>query len=118
MGVVADLKRLSAAEELFTYLDVPYEAEVLNVSRLHILRKMGNLLRAAPSADGADAADEEAVRATFKAHLEQAYAELCEKGPLEQRLFKVHQDAVRPKTPKPAPFVSLASLVATVPTKS
>jgi nitrogenase-stabilizing/protective protein len=115
MGVIADLKRLSAAEELFAYLEVPYEAEVLNVSRLHILRKMGNLLRSAASAEGAD---EDAVRATFKAHLEQAYAELCEKGPLEQRLFKVHQDAVRPKTPKPAPFVSLASLVATAPNKS
>jgi nitrogenase-stabilizing/protective protein len=116
MGVIDDLKRLSAAEELFAYLDVPFDVEVLNVSRLHILRKMGMLLRAA-STDAAG--DEEAVRATFRGHLEQAYAELCEKGPLEQRLFKVHQDAVRPKVAgKPVPFVSLASLVATAPTKS
>jgi len=107
MGVVSELKGMSSAEDIFQYLGVEYDPQVLNVSRLHILRLMGQLLRA----EGAEQVDEDDVRSRYRTHLEQAYAELIRKGPLEQRLFKVHKDAVKPKSdgPKPA-FVPLSAL--------
>ena len=106
MTVLDDLMSLSSAEEFFTYLGVPFEPSVVNVARLHILRRMGQYLRAT----GIEAADDDEVRSLCRTHLEQAYADFVASSPIEQRVFKVHQDAVAPK-PEPAkPFVSLTSL--------
>jgi nitrogenase-stabilizing/protective protein len=108
MAIIEDLKSLSSAEEVFAYLDVAYDPAVLNVSRLHILRLMGVLLRA-QSAEPETSETE--LRKRLRGHLEQAYAELVDRGPMEHRLFKVHQDAVRPKPKsKPAAFVPLTAI--------
>lgn len=108
MGVIDDLKGLSAAEEFFGYLDVAYDPKQLNVIRLHVLRRLQQLL-AAEVAESKE--DETAVRQRYQQQLSQAYHDLLDQGPLQRRLFKVHQDAVTPQAASsPATFVPLSTL--------
>ena len=44
-NLMAKLASLSQAEEFFEVLDVPYERAVLNVNRLHILKRFNQYLR-------------------------------------------------------------------------
>lgn len=100
MTVLEQLSKLSSAEEFFHFLAVPYDPSVLNVARLHILRRMGDNLRKA-----AVEPDETKTRAYFRAHLERAYLDFVHSSPIKERVFKVHQDAIRPKR---APLVHLS----------
>ena len=104
MNVIDQLKRLSSAEEFFTFLDVPYDPQVLNVARLHILRRMGEYLRGETGAG----ADDDTVRAACRAHLQHAYSDFVNSSPLAERVFKVLKDAVKPPS---TPLVSLSSLM-------
>lgn len=100
MTVLDQLSRLSSAEDFFRFLDVPYDPSVLNVARLHILRRMGdNLRKASVEPDDAKA------RSYFRAHLERAYEDFVRSSPIDERVFKVHKDAVRPNAP---PLVHLS----------
>lgn len=104
MTTLDDLRGLSAAEEIFAYLEVPYEPAVLRVARLHILRRMGDYLRKEPPTG----LDESEVRERCRSFLESAYADFTKSSPLEERVFKVLKDAVKPK--HSGAFVSLDSL--------
>ena len=93
MTVLEQLSKLSSAEEFFRFLDVPYDPSVVNVARLHILRRMGdNLRKSSPESDDVKA------RAFFREHLERAYQDFVSSSPISERVFKVHKDAVRPNT--------------------
>jgi nitrogenase-stabilizing/protective protein len=105
MTVLDELKRLSAAEDFFRYLDVEYEPRVLNVARLHILKRMGQHLQT----EDASLGDDE-LRARCREHLAAAYSVFTERSPIDERLFKVHKDAVREQTRAPARFVALEPL--------
>jgi len=100
MTVHEQLSRLSSAEDFFCFLDVAYDPAVLNVARLHILRRMGDNLRKA-----ADEPDDAKARAYFRAHLERAYQDFVSSSPINERVFKVHKDAVRPNA---MPLVQLS----------
>ena len=100
MTVLEQLSKLSSAEDFFRFLDVPYDPSVLNVARLHILRRMGDNLRKAPAE-----VDNTKARAYFRAHLERAYQDFLSSSPINERVFKVHKDAVRPNA---APLVRLS----------
>lgn len=100
MTVLEQLLKLSSAEEFFHFLQIPYDPAVLNVARLHILRRMGDTLRNSPTAP-----DEETALAHFRAHLEWAYQDFVRSSPLDERVFKVLKEAVRVKT---APLVTLS----------
>lgn len=90
MSVLEQMSKLSSAEELFCYLDVIYEPAVLNVARLHILKRMGEYLR-----DATEEMDETKARAYYRAHLERAYLDFVLSTPIKERVFKVHKDAIR-----------------------
>jgi nitrogenase-stabilizing/protective protein len=90
MTVLEQLTKLSSAEDYFRFLGVSYDPAVLNVARLHILRRMGDNLREA----GIEP-DETKARAYFRAHLERAYQDFVESTPIKERVFKVHKDAIR-----------------------
>lgn len=90
MTVLEQLSKLSSAEEFFRFLEVPYDPAVLNVARLHILRRMGDYLR-----NAATQPDETTSRAIFRAHLERAYQDFVVSSPIKERVFKVHKDAIR-----------------------
>jgi nitrogenase-stabilizing/protective protein len=104
MNVLDGLGTLSTAEDFFHFLDVAYDPAVLDVTRLHILKRMGEYLRKNKStlAD----ADEQTARALCRTQLERAYHDFIESTPLEQRVFKVLKDAV---TPSSTPLVQLST---------
>jgi len=102
MTILEQLSKLSSAEDFFAFLAVPYEPAVLNVARLHILRRMGDNLRRAPAEP-----DEAKARAYFRAHLERAYQDFVLSSPMRERVFKVHKDAIRSRV---APLVQLSTL--------
>ena len=103
MTVLYQLSNLSAAEEFFQLLDVPYDPSVLNVARLHILKRMGEYLRR----DTLAGADDDMTRGLCRGHLQRAYSDFVKSSPLNERVFKVLKDAVNPPSP---PLVPLSSL--------
>jgi len=103
MTVFDQLKALSTAEDFFAFLGVDYDPAVVNVARLHILKRMGQYLRR----QGPEPVEEQAARELCRAQLQHAYNDFVQSTPLEQRVFKVLQDAVRPKGET---FVPLSSL--------
>ena len=106
MSILDRLRQLSSAEEFFEALGVEYDPAVVNVARLHILRRMGEYLRR----DAPDDADEETARALCKAHLEKAYDDFVKSSPIAERVFKVHKDAIKPAAPAPRQLISLSAL--------
>jgi nitrogenase-stabilizing/protective protein len=106
MTVWNQLKNLSAAEEFFDLLNVAYDPAVLNVARLHILKRMGQYLRQ----DALAESDDDTARGLCRAHLERAYADFVKSSPLNERVFKVLKDAVNPPS---APLVPVSSLTGT-----
>ena len=81
--ILATLAKLSTAEQFFDTLAVPYEQEVMNIHRLHILKRFRELAR-----DLGQEASEEGCRAA----LATAYDEFAEgKG---RKTFKVFKDAM------------------------
>jgi len=104
--IVGQLQRAGSAEEFFQLLGVDYDPKLLNVARLHILKRMGQYLA------GEDLAGLPVAEATTrcKAVLERAYADFVASSPLDQRVFKVLKDAVAPKSPRRPAFVSLDTL--------
>ncbi|MBJ7406812.1 MAG: nitrogenase stabilizing/protective protein NifW [Bradyrhizobium sp.] len=97
-GILAQLNKASAAEEFFTLLGVDYDPKIVNVARLHILRRMGQYLAGEDFSGVAD----EVVAGRCKTVLERAYADFVASSPIDQRVFKVLKDAVAPQ-PKQAP---------------
>jgi nitrogenase-stabilizing/protective protein len=94
MTVLEQLSKLSSAEDFFCYLDVAYDPAVLDVARLHILKRMGEYFR-----NASDETDETKARAFFQAHLERAYLDFVNSSPIKERVFKVHKDAIRSQRP-------------------
>lgn len=106
MSVLDDLRRLSAAEEFFDYLGVESDPAVVRVARLHILRRVGEYLRSEPLTELSD----ETVRERCRVHLQTAYEQFVSSSPLEQRVFKVLKDAVKPKRTAFVPLTALGKL--------
>jgi nitrogenase-stabilizing/protective protein len=117
MNVLDELASLSAAEEFFAALDVPFEASVVRVARLHILRRMGQYLKDSEANGSFVALDDTGVRVLCRAHLEQAYQDFVKSSPIQERLFKVHRDAMQEKPQPTKPFVPLSSVVVSGSTK-
>jgi nitrogenase-stabilizing/protective protein len=97
-GILAQLNNASAAEDFFALLGVDYDPGLVNVARLHILRRMGQYL----AGEDFTGATDEAVSERCKAVLERAYADFVASSPIDQRVFKVLKDAVAPQ-PTPGP---------------
>lgn len=103
MSFADTLRLLSSAEDFFSALDVEYDPQILNVARLHILRRMHHYLEE----DKGDPLDEASQRQLYRHYLAQAYADFVHSSPIKERVFKVHQDAIKPTK---LPMVKLTSL--------
>jgi nitrogenase-stabilizing/protective protein len=110
MGVLQDLGKLSSAEDFFTYLELPFEPSVVHVSRLHILRRMGQYLKGSEIDGAFEGLGEDEIKVLCRAHLEQAYQDFIASSPIQERLFKVHKEAIETKPEPASNFVPLASL--------
>ncbi len=106
MTILDDLRKLSSAEDFFEALGVDYNPAVIRVARLHILRRMGEYLFSADL----DGLSDEQAREACKTHLTKAYTDFVASSPIEQRVFKVLKDAVKPKEEPKKPFVPLSIL--------
>lgn len=85
------LGTLSAAEEFFEHLGIPFDPGVIHVNRLHILKRFNQYLRAAqPDVAGLEA---EAQRQTCRELLIRAYGDFVRSTPAQEKVFKVFQDA-------------------------
>lgn len=91
-SIIEQLQKSSSAEDFFSLLKVDYDPKVVNVARLHILRRMGEYLFKEDFSNFTE--DEAALRC--KTFLEQAYTDFIKSSPIDERLFKVHKDAVKP----------------------
>ena len=98
------LKGLSSAEDFFATLGVRYDPAVLQVARLHILKRMGDYLRS----DNLEGLPDRVAAARAQAILRRAYSDFESSSPLAQRVFQVlkDHDPARPVAPKSA-FVGL-----------
>ena len=86
--VLDDMSRFSAAEEFFQYLGVPYEQSVVNVNRLHILKRFNQYLAKANASAG-----EVESKSHYGKLLQQAYQDFVKSMPSAEKVFKVFQDA-------------------------
>ncbi len=111
MSVLAELEKLSSAEDFFSYLKVNYDPALLRVARLHILKRMGKYL----AAKDFSGAGEECIFEETREALIQAHGDFTASSPLDERVFKVLQDrdpnrAAPPADAAPKAFVPLDQL--------
>jgi nitrogenase-stabilizing/protective protein len=100
-AILQQLQKTSSAEDFFQLLGVDYDPKIVNVARLHILRRMGEYL----FKEDFGASSDEEVKARCKEFLEKAYEDFVKSSPINERLFKVHKEAVQ--EPKAPTFVQL-----------
>lgn len=110
MSVLDDLSHLSSAEDFFTFLDVAYEPQIVHVARLHIMRRMGQYLKGSQIDGVFEGLSDDDVRALCREHLAQAYQDFVASSPLQERLFKVHKEAVAPKAAPGPVLVSVTGV--------
>jgi nitrogenase-stabilizing/protective protein len=86
MSFEDDLETLESAEDFLNYFELPYDAGVVQVNRLHILQRFHNYL-----AQGSEALpeDEEAKREVYKQLLARAYQDFVDSDALTEKVFKV-----------------------------
>ncbi len=87
------MDELSSAEDFFLFFLLPYDEQVLNVCRLHILRRMGQYL--ARTDFGTMTDDEIFLHARMQ--LKTAYLDFVTSSPVEEKVFKVFKDKAREK---------------------
>ncbi|MCM2396658.1 nitrogenase stabilizing/protective protein NifW [Rhizobium sp. S95] len=103
-NILDRLRGLSSAEDFFHALGVLYDARVLNVARLHILKRMGQYL----VEEDFDGLPDRVIAARARSTLERAYSDFEATSPLSQRIFKVLKDHDPDKpAEKRGAFVSL-----------
>jgi nitrogenase-stabilizing/protective protein len=84
------LSRLSSAEEFLDFFAIPYEQPVVNVSRLHILKRFYQYLRQEVDFAGRG---EDSQRERYAELLARAYQDFVTSTPAREKVFKVFQDA-------------------------
>ncbi len=87
---LSQFNRLKDAEEYFAFFALPYDPEVLNINRLHILQKFSEIVK-----NEENTQDEAKTLAAYRQALQTAYDLFTTSSSVEQKLFKVFKD--RPK---------------------
>jgi nitrogenase-stabilizing/protective protein len=102
----AELRDLETAEDFLAHFEIPYDRQVVHVSRLHILQRFHDYL-----ARTDDVADEATREAAMKDLLIRAYDDFVRSDPLTERVFKVLKDAkAKTDAPPGRVFVPLSAV--------
>ena len=83
------LKELSSAEDFLQYFGVPFDQKVVNVSRLHILKRFFQYIR---QQNLLVQSDELELFTQYREQLAKAYADFVTSTPAQEKVFKVFQD--------------------------
>ena len=83
------LAQLSSAEEFLDFFGIAYEQPVVNVSRLHILKRFYQYLR---QESGFAEREVSSQRARYRELLTRAYQDFVDSTPAREKVFKVFQD--------------------------
>lgn len=89
-NLLSTMQKFSAAEEFLDFLGVDYVPQVVNVNRLHILKRFQQYLMRDPVPDGLSEAEE---RAAYRERLQKAYQDFVESNAVAEKVFKVFKDA-------------------------
>lgn len=84
------LKSLSSAEDFLQFFGLPYDQAVVNVSRLHILKRFFQYLR--QQSTELPQHNEVAMFTLYRRLLAQAYGDFVRSTPAQEKVFKVFQD--------------------------
>ncbi|TAK86736.1 MAG: nitrogenase stabilizing/protective protein NifW [Aquabacterium sp.] len=84
------LRQLSAAEDFLNFFGVPYDKAVVNVSRLHILKRFYQYIRQEPNLPENN---EQALFQCYRQLLVKAYEDFVKSTPAQEKVFKVFQEA-------------------------
>lgn len=103
------LKALSSAEDFLQYFGVPFEQSVVNVSRLHILKRFFQYIR---QENLLAETNEVSLYTAYREQLLKAYSDFVRSTPAQEKVFKVFQDAGGRQ------HVSLDSLKASLPQRA
>lgn len=87
---LVEFNQLTDAEQYFEFFNLPYDQAVVNVNRLHILRKFSNFVKER-AADWAELSESETLD-QYRIALQQAYSLFLTSNSLEQKLFKVFKE--------------------------
>ena len=102
---LAQMTQFSAAEEFLQFLGVEFDPAVVDVSRLHILKRFHQYLRATPVSP--DVCEDEA-KACCRQLLAQAYDDFVRSNAATEKVFKVFQHKAGMQT------ISVDTLLATL----
>ncbi|MBP0625262.1 nitrogenase stabilizing/protective protein NifW [Cupriavidus consociatus] len=87
-GLIEELQRLSSAEDFLIYFGIAFDEKVVNVSRLHILKRFFQYIKKHENSSG----DKDTTAfAVYQSLLLRAYNDFVVSVPAEQKLFKVLQ---------------------------
>ncbi|MEH2334122.1 nitrogenase-stabilizing/protective protein NifW [Nostoc sp.] len=89
-GTIDEFNKLVDAEEFFQFFNMSYDSEVVNVNRLHILKKFSQYIKEIDD-QSLDLSQEERLN-QYSLALQKAYQVFIESTPHEQKLFKVFND--------------------------
>jgi len=104
--VLGKMNQFSAAEEFLDYLGVDYDRGVVNVNRLHILKRFQQYIGTLPPPSGLA---EDGLRVHYRDLLSRAYADFVHSNAATEKVFKVFQEAAGVQ------HVSVESLRASLP---
>lgn len=89
------LKALSSANEFLEFFGIPYDEAVVNVNRLHILKRFYQYLH---KAEGLAGLDDVAMYSRYRDMLARAYQDFTQSNAVTEKVFKVFQDATGQQT--------------------
>ncbi|WP_028226454.1 nitrogenase stabilizing/protective protein NifW [Paraburkholderia ferrariae] len=107
-GFIEQLKRLSSAEDFLHFFGIPFDEKVVNVSRLHILKRFFQYIR---QQEAMPQNNETAMFKVYHGLLLKAYSDFVSSTPADEKVFKVFQDVDGRQ------HVSLDNLRASLPTR-
>ena len=84
------LKALSSANEFLDFFGIAYDERVVNVNRLHILKRFYQYLH---QAEGLGRLDEVGLFTRYRELLTRAYQDFTTSNAATEKVFKVFQDA-------------------------